>query len=69
LSSSLLVCKTLAPGPETYQFQPKENSTKAIQTFEEAFHSLELRQQKAQLQTILKAAHIYNGGKIGLEFR
>jgi hypothetical protein len=30
LSSSLLVCKTLAPGPETYQFQPKENSTPFI---------------------------------------
>jgi hypothetical protein len=42
---------------------------KAIQTFEEAFHSLELRQQKAQLQTILKAVHIYKDGKIELEFR
>ncbi len=42
---------------------------KAIKTFEEAFNSLELRQQKAQLQTILKAAHIYKDGKIELEFR
>ncbi len=41
----------------------------AIKTFEEAFNSLELRQQKAQLQTILKAAHIYKDGKIELEFR
>jgi Ca2+-binding EF-hand superfamily protein len=40
-----------------------------IKTFEEAFHSLELRQQKAQLQTILKAAHVYKDGKIELEFR
>jgi len=41
----------------------------AIKTFEEAFHSLEPRQQKAQLQTILKATHIYKDGKIELEFR
>ncbi len=41
----------------------------AIKTFEEAFNSLEPRQQKAQLQTILKAAHIYKDGKIELEFR
>jgi hypothetical protein len=41
----------------------------AIKTFEEAFTSLETRQQKAQLQTILKAAHIYKDGKIELEFR
>lgn len=41
----------------------------AIKTFEEAFHSLEVRQQKAQLQTILKAAHIYKDGRIELEFR
>jgi hypothetical protein len=41
----------------------------AIKTFEEAFNSLEPRQQKAQLQTILKAAHIYKDGQIELEFR
>jgi site-specific DNA recombinase len=41
----------------------------AIKTFEEAFNSLETRQQKAQLQTILKAANIYKDGKIELEFR
>ena len=40
-----------------------------IKTFEEAFNSLDLRQQKAQLQTILKAANIYKDGKIELEFR
>jgi hypothetical protein len=32
---------------------------KTIKTFEDAINSLELRQQKAQLQTILKAANIY----------
>ena len=42
---------------------------RAIKSFEEAFQNLELRQQKAQLQTILKAAHIYKDGKIELEFR
>lgn len=41
----------------------------AIQTFEEAFQSLEPRQQKAQLQTILKAANVYKDGRIELEFR
>ena len=41
----------------------------AIKTFEEASQSLEPRQQKAQLQTILKAAHIFKDGKIELEFR
>ncbi len=42
---------------------------KAIKTFEEAFQSLDLRQQKAQLQTILKSAQVYKDGKIELEFR
>jgi hypothetical protein len=46
-----------------------EKIPRAIKTFEEAFHSLELRQQKAQLQTISKAAHIHKEGKIELEFR
>ena len=46
-----------------------ERVPKAIQTFEEAFHNLDPRQQKAQLQTILKAAHIYKDGRIELEFR
>jgi hypothetical protein len=41
----------------------------AIKTFLGAFQSLEPRQQKAQLQTILKAATTYNDGKIELEFR
>jgi len=41
----------------------------AIKTFEDAFQSLDPRQQKAQLQTILKAAHVYKDGRIELEFR
>ncbi len=46
-----------------------EKVPKAITAFEEAFQNLDLRQQKAQLQTILKSAHVYNDGKIELEFR
>ncbi len=38
-------------------------------SFLEAFQNLEPRQQKARLQTILKAAHVYKDGKIELEFR
>jgi spermidine synthase len=40
-----------------------------IKTFMEAFQSLDPHQQKAQLQTILKAATIYKDGRIELEFR
>ena len=46
-----------------------EKVPRAIQSFEEAFQSLDARQKKAQLQTILKAANIYKDGKIELEFR
>jgi hypothetical protein len=41
----------------------------AIKTFVEAFQSLDVRQQKAQLQTILKAATVFKDGRIKLEFR
>lgn len=41
----------------------------SIKTFVEAFEGLDIRQQKAQLQTILKAAHVYRDGRIELEFR
>jgi hypothetical protein len=46
-----------------------ERVPRAIQTFMEAFQSLGPRQQKAQLQTILKSAHVYKDGRIELEFR
>jgi site-specific DNA recombinase len=46
-----------------------EKIPRAIKSFEEAFQSLNIRQQKAQLQTILKSAHVYKDGKIELEFR
>lgn len=41
----------------------------SIKTFLGAFEGLEIRQQKAHLQTILKAAHVYRDGRIELEFR
>jgi hypothetical protein len=41
----------------------------AVKTFVQAFQGLEPRQQKAQLQTILKAATVYKDGRIELEFR
>jgi site-specific DNA recombinase len=40
-----------------------------VKTFLEAFQGMEVRQAKAQLQTILKAAHVYRDGRIELEFR
>jgi len=40
-----------------------------IAGFLEAFGGLDIRQQKAHLQSILKAAHVYRDGRIELEFR
>jgi len=41
----------------------------SIDSFLKAFESLDIRQQKVHLQSILKAAHIYRDGRIELEFR
>jgi site-specific DNA recombinase len=46
-----------------------EQLPRAITTFVDAFQAMDVRQQKAQLQTILKAAYVYNDGRIELEFR
>ena len=46
-----------------------ERVPRGIKTFLEAFQGLDIRQQKAQLQVILKAAHIYKDCRIELEFR
>ena len=46
-----------------------ERLPQSIGTFLDAFESLDPRQQKAHLQTILKAAYVYNDGRIELEFR
>ena len=40
-----------------------------IGAFIEDFQNLDPRLQKAQLQTILKAVHVWNDGRIELEFR
>ena len=40
-----------------------------VRTFLEDFQAMDVRQGKAILQTILKAAHIWNDGRIELEFR
>ena len=40
-----------------------------IGSFLEDFQAMDVHRQKADLQTILKAAHIYRDGRIELEFR
>ncbi|MCH7706393.1 MAG: hypothetical protein IIB33_05035 [Chloroflexi bacterium] len=40
-----------------------------IGSFIDDIQSMDIRWQKAQLQTILKAAHIYRDGRTQLEFR
>ena len=46
-----------------------ENVPRQIKSFLEAFEEMDPRQQKAQLQTLLKAAYVYRDGRIELEFR
>ena len=41
----------------------------SINSFLTAFELLDIRQQKVNLQSILKTAHIYHDGRIELEFR
>ncbi len=41
----------------------------AIGSFLDEFQEIEVRQQKAQLQTILKAAYVFKDNSIELEFR
>ena len=40
-----------------------------VRSFLEDFQQVDIRLQKARLQTILKAAHVWKGGRIELEFR
>ncbi len=40
-----------------------------IRSFLKDFGSLDVRRAKAMLQPILKAVHVYNDGRIELEFR
>jgi site-specific DNA recombinase len=46
-----------------------EQLPQMVKDFVDAFQSLTIRQQKAELQTILKAAYLYRDGRIELEFR
>ena len=46
-----------------------EKLPQTISSFLRAFQGMDARQQKAQLQTILKAARVFNDGRIELEFR
>jgi len=41
----------------------------AVGSFLNDIQKMDIRWQKAQLQTILKATHIYRDGKVELEFR
>jgi len=41
----------------------------AVRSYLIDMQKMDTRWQKAQLQTILKAAHIYRDGKVELEFR
>ena len=41
----------------------------AVRSFLDDMQKMDIRWQKAQLQTILKAAHNYRDGKVELEFR
>ena len=40
-----------------------------VRSFMEDFQSMEVPRAKAILQTILKSAHVWNDGKVELEFR
>ena len=40
-----------------------------VRSFLEDFQGMEVRQAKAILQGIIKAAHVFNDGRIELEFR
>jgi hypothetical protein len=46
-----------------------EGLPQAIRSFLDDFQELDVRQQKAQLQTILKAAYVYRDDRLELEFR
>jgi hypothetical protein len=46
-----------------------EGLPEAIRSFLEDFQELDVRRQKAQLQTILKSAHVYRDDRLELEFR
>jgi hypothetical protein len=46
-----------------------EGLPEAVRSFLEDFEELDVRRQKAQLQTILKAAYVYRDDRLEVEFR
>jgi len=46
-----------------------EQLPEMVKDFVSTFQRLPIRQEKAELQTILKSAHVYRDGRIELEFR
>ena len=40
-----------------------------VQSFLEDFQQMDVREAKALLQSILKAAHVFNDGRVEVEFR
>ena len=62
---------SLAQELEAVQRQDKATKAlpKNITSFLKDFFEMDVRRQKAHLQTILKAVHIYKDGKIELELR
>ena len=46
-----------------------EKVPQLVMNFMEAFEAMDPRRQKAELQTLLKAAYVYRDGRIELEFR
>ena len=46
-----------------------ERLPNTVGSFLDDMQKMDIRWQKAQLQTILKAAHVYRDGKVELEFR
>ena len=46
-----------------------ERLPSAVASFLEDTQQMDIRWQKAQVQIILKAAHVYRGGKVELELR
>ncbi len=54
---------------ERFRTSLADTLPESISSFLTAFELLDIRQQKVNLQSILKAAHIYHDGRIELEFR
>lgn len=56
-------------GEQRNKVSAAKRMPEAIRSFLEDFRSMDVRVQKAKLQTILAAAHVHRDGKIELDFR